>query len=182
MNPIKKLFQMMKKGFGWLDRSIMKVEEWILSYSVIVISIMIVGNVISRAVTGRSWAFAMEISEFAVVLATFMGISYAARKGRHINMSAFFDIAPFPIRKALAIFIPFVTAIILFILAYYAYGYMESVYHRGRVTTALQMPVYIMLIFIPLGLFLGGIQFLRNMWINIKERDVYLATEKKDYS
>ncbi|RLZ13216.1 TRAP transporter small permease, partial [Proteus mirabilis] len=47
---------------------------------------------------------------------------------------------------------------------------------------ALQVPVYIMIIFVPIGLFLGGLQFLRNMWINIREKDIYLATEKKDYS
>ncbi|WP_216830930.1 TRAP transporter small permease [Alkalihalobacterium elongatum] len=165
-----------------VDRGIMKVEEWILSYSVILIAVMVAGNVLSRAITGKSWAFAGEISEFAVILATFMGISYAARKGRHISMSAFFDIAPPKVRKALAIFIPAVTAIILFTLAYYAFGYMYSVLERGRVTMALQIPVWMLLSFIPLGLTLGGIQFLRNMWINIKEKEVYLATEKKDYS
>ncbi|WP_026671820.1 TRAP transporter small permease [Alkalihalobacterium bogoriense] len=165
-----------------LDRYLMKFEEIILSYSIIIISIMVVGNVLSRAITGSSWPFAYEISEFSVVLATFMGISYAARKGRHISMSAFFDMAPFRIRKAMAIFIPFVTAIILFVLAYYAYGYLDNVRGSGRTTAALQVPVYLFLLFVPIGLVLGGIQYLRNMWINIKEKDVYLATEKKDYS
>ncbi|WP_209125572.1 TRAP transporter small permease [Alkalihalobacillus sp. BA299] len=165
-----------------VDRGIMKVEELILSYSVILISLMVVGNVVSRTITGKSWAFAGEISEFAVILATFMGISYAARKGRHISMSAFFDVAPPKIRKALAIVIPAVTAIILLVLAYYAFGYMVSVFEKGRVTIALQIPVWILLIFIPVGLILGSLQFIRNMWINIKEKEVYLATEKKDYS
>ena len=159
----------------------MKLEEYILSYSIILIAIMVVGNVLSRALTGASWAFHSEISKYSVFLATFMGISYAARKGRHINMSAFFDLSPFIIRKALAIIIPFVTAIVLFVLTYFAYEYLISVYESGKVTPALQVPVYLMISFVPLGLFLGGLQFLRNAWINIKEKDVYLATEKKDY-
>lgn len=165
-----------------LDYYVMKIEEYILSYAVILIAVMVVGNVLSRAITGSSWGFSGEISEFAVILATFMGISYAARKGRHISMSAFFDVAPYPIRKTLAIFIPAITAICLFVLAYYAYGYMISSYERGRTTAALLIPVYIFYIFIPIGLILGGLQFIRNMWINIKEKEVYLATEKKDYS
>lgn len=165
-----------------LDYGLMKLEEYILSYSIIIIAVMVVGNVLSRSIFGSSWSFANEVSQMAVIIATFIGISYAARKGRHISMSAFFDLAPSPIRKGLAIFIPAVTAVILFILAYYSYGYFLSVHGTGRVTTSMQMPVYMMAIFLPIGFTLGGIQFLRNMWINIKEKDVYLAQDKKDYS
>ncbi len=165
-----------------LDNFIMKLEEKILSYSIIIITIMVVGNVLNRAILGSSWSFAEEISRFSVILATFMGIGYAARKGRHINMSAFFDIAPPRVKKALAIIIPAITSIVLFMMTYYAYGYLMNVYHSGRVTSALEVPVYLMILFVPVGLFLGGVQFLRNLWINIKEEEVYLATEKKDYS
>ncbi|WP_102348175.1 TRAP transporter small permease [Bacillus sp. Marseille-P3661] len=165
-----------------LDRWMMKIEEAILSYAIIIIAIMVVGNVLNRVIFGSSWAFSAEISKFSVILATFMGIGYAARKGRHINMSAFFDMAPYKLRKALAVFIPFVTAIILFILTYFAYVYLVSVYESGRVTSALQVPEYLMISFVPIGLLLGGLQFIRNAWINVKEKDVYLATEQKDYS
>ncbi|WP_332695716.1 TRAP transporter small permease [Halalkalibacter lacteus] len=165
-----------------LDKWLVKIEEQILSYSIILIAIMVVGNVLSRELTGNSWAFSMEVSRFAVTVATFMGISYAARKGRHISMSAFYDMAPFPVRKALAIFIPGLTAIVLFTLSVFAYDYFISLYESGRVTTALQVPVYTFAFFVPLGLVLGGIQFLRNMWVNIKEKEIYLAQERKDYS
>ncbi|KHF38477.1 TRAP transporter small permease [Halalkalibacter okhensis] len=164
-----------------LDRVIMKIEEAILSYAIILIALMVTGNVLSRYFTGRSWAFAAEISEFAVIIATFLGISYAARKGRHISMSAFFDMAPAKTRKIMAIIIPAITAISLFLLAYYAYVYTISSFERGRTTTALLIPVYLFHLFIPIGFTLGGLQFLRNMWINIKEKDVFLATDKKDY-
>lgn len=165
-----------------IDSFIMKVEEFILSYGILIIAVMVVGNVINRNIFGSSWAFASEVSKFAVILATFMGIGYAARKGRHINMSAFFDMAPPKVKKALAIFIPVVTAMILFVLTYYAYVYLMSVHDSGRVTSALQVPVWMMILFVPIGLFLGAIQFLRNAWINIKEKEIYLAQEKKDYS
>ncbi|GAE37362.1 TRAP transporter small permease [Halalkalibacter akibai] len=165
-----------------IDRWMVKLEEHILSYSIILIAIMVVGNVLSRAITGSSWAFSQEVSRFAVTVATFMGISYAARKGRHISMSAFYDLAPFPIRKALAIFIPALTAVVLFVMSVFAFDYFMSLVASGRVTTAMQVPVYLFAMFVPIGFVLGGIQFLRNMWVNIKEKEVYLAQEKKDYS
>ncbi|WP_342587527.1 TRAP transporter small permease [Halalkalibacter urbisdiaboli] len=165
-----------------LDRGLMKAEEHILSYSIILIAFMVVGNVLSRAIVGSGWAYTQEISRFAVTVATFMGISYAARKGRHISMSAFFDLAPYPIRKGLSILIPALTSFVLLILAFFAYEYFMSLYESKRTTTAMEMPVYFMAVVVPIGFIFGAIQFLRNMWINIKEKEVYLAQDKKDYS
>ena len=166
-----------------IDNVILKIEEIILSYSVILIAIMVVGNVVSRTLTGSSWSFATEISKFAIVIATFMGIAYAARKGRHISMSAFYDLAPFKVRKVLAIFIPLVTAGVLFVLTYYSTLYVINIYEKGTVTTALRVPAYYLSIFLPIGLFMGGIQYIRNAWINITEKEVvYLGTDLKDYN
>lgn len=98
-------------------------------------------------------------------------------------MSAFYDMAPFKVRKVLSILTPFFTAIILFVFAYYSTLYVLDIKDSGRVTPALQMPTYILYMFIPIGFFLGGIQFIRNMWINITDRDnVYLGTDAKDYN
>jgi C4-dicarboxylate transporter DctQ subunit len=157
---------------------LVKFEMFILSWAIIVISIMTFGNVVVRQVTGRSWGFAAEISEIAIIMATFMGISYAARKGRHISMSAFFDMAPKKIKKALSIINPLVTAIMLFALSYYAFEYTAG---QTRVTSSLQIPYWMMVVFMPIGFFLGGLQFLRNMWVNIVNEEVYLAQDKKDY-
>ncbi|MCA0985385.1 TRAP transporter small permease [Halobacillus yeomjeoni] len=166
-----------------IDKIILKVEEFILSYAVIIIALMVVGKALSRAMFSYSPPFADEVSQIAIVVATFMGISYAARKGRHISMSAFYDLAPFKVRKVLSIFIPFITAVVLFTLTYFSSIYVQGVYESGRVTSALQMPAYILYIFIPIGFLLGGIQFLRNMWMNIKHKDeVYLGTDAKDYN
>lgn len=164
------------------DRYLMKIEEFILSYAVILIFVMVTGNVLSRAITKSSWSFSAEVSQFAVIIATFMGISYAARKGRHIRMSAFFDLAPKRMKKILAIMISAVTAIILLVLAYFSTDYVLWTMSTGRVTTALQVPAYFMAIFLPIGFVLGALQYFRNVWINLKEEEVYIGTEKLDFS
>ncbi|GGD03982.1 hypothetical protein GCM10007216_38280 [Thalassobacillus devorans] len=166
-----------------LDNFILKLEEFILSYAVIIIAVMVVGKALMRALFTYSPPFADEVSQFSVIIATFMGISYAARKGRHISMSAFYDMAPFKIRKILMILIPAITALFLFVLAYYSYLYVIDIKNSGRVTSAMQTPLYYMYIAIPIGFALGGIQFIRNMLINITDRDtVYLGTDATDYN
>jgi C4-dicarboxylate transporter DctQ subunit len=165
-----------------LDNFLLKLEEFILSWAIILISFMVVGNVVSRALFNFSWVFHKEVAQYAVVIATFMGIGYAARKGRHISMSAVFDLSSDKVKKVLAILFSVGTAVALFVLTYYSIIYLKEVQGSGRVTSALQFPVYILMVFVPIGLFLGGLQFLRNAWINIKEKGIYLGTEQKDYS
>ncbi len=162
----------------------MRLEEFILSFSVIVISVVIIANIIAREIFNSSFFYwNLEVSKFAIVIATFMGIGYAARKGRHISMSAFYDFAPFKGRKVLSILIHGITAILLLGLAYLSFEYVQSEYEKGTVTPALQIPQYLMVMFIPLGFLLGGIQFLRNMWINIRVKDkVYLGIDAEDYN
>ncbi|MCT2538244.1 TRAP transporter small permease [Aquibacillus koreensis] len=172
------------KIFSIIDKVIMKLEEFILSFAVIVISVMTVSNVIAREVFNSSFfSFNLEVSKFAIVIATFMGIGYAARKGRHISMSAFYDFASFKVRKIMMICINLITAIILLVLAYFSLDYVISEYQTGAVTPSLQIPQYLMVIFIPIGFLMGGIQFLRNMWINIRDKDnVYIGIDAVDYN
>ncbi|MDX8045073.1 TRAP transporter small permease [Gracilibacillus sp. S3-1-1] len=174
------------KVFRWLDRVLMKLEEFILSFAIILISIMIVGNVIAREVfNSGAFYFAYEVSKFAIVIATFMGIGYAARKGRHISMSAFYDFAPFKVRKVMMIIINFVTAVVMFLMTYYSYSYVMFEYDTGAITTSLQLPRYLMAIFIPIGFFTAGIQFVRNTIVNFsaKAKDkVYLGIDAVDYN
>jgi C4-dicarboxylate transporter, DctQ subunit len=169
------------KFFGMLDAGLHTLEKFILKWAIIVISVMTFGNVVYRMITGSSWHFAAEISRLSVIVASFIGISYAARKGRHISMSAFFDLSPRPVKKTLAIIIPFVTAIVLFAVGYFATLYVYGIYETGRTTAALQFPFWLMVAAIPIGCFLGGLQFLRNMWMNIIHKEIYLAQDKKDY-
>ncbi|WP_051189179.1 TRAP transporter small permease [Halalkalibacillus halophilus] len=175
-------FQTVGKIIRAIDKGLLKLEEFILSAAVIVIAVMIAGNVISREIFGPSIWFHAEVSRFAVVIATFMGISYAARKGRHISMSAIYDTVPFKVRKVMAIFIPALTAVALFYLSYVSFIYVQSVFETGRTTTSLEVPLWWMYMFIPLGFFTGAIQFLRNMIVNLTNEEVYIGTDVKDYN
>ena len=170
------------KFFRWLDKAVLRIEEFILSASIIVIAVMVCANVISRQFFGPSILFHAEIAKFAVVVSTFMGISYAARKGRHISMSALYDLVPKKLRKGMAILIPLVTSIVLFTLAYISFDYVSGEYGRGTTTTNLGIPTYLMYMFIPIGFIMGGIQYVRNFLVNIMNKEVYIGTDALDYN
>lgn len=167
------------KILKWLDLGLKRTEEAVLSLAIITITVMVAGNTISRNLGLGGWAFAEEISQIAIYMATFLGLGYVARQGRHISMTALFDNVPYKFRKTLALIIPLVTAFVLFTLAYYSYDYVLS--SQNRVTNYLRISYVWMVVWAPIGFLLGGIQFLRNFWVNVKNKDVYIAAERKDY-
>src|SRR5690625_4462238 len=108
-------------------------------------SIMLVGNALSRYLFSKSWGFTEEIGQLSVVVLTFMGIGYAARKGMHIEMSGFFDMLSEKYQRILRIIINFVTAIIMLICTYLSFQYVIHLYEIGEVTTILRFPLYIVM-------------------------------------
>lgn len=165
-------------GFlGRIDAAIGRVEVWILSWGIILMAANTIANVFGRYVFNQSIYFSEELNEFLIVIVTFMGLGYATRKGIHIRMSAIYDALPRRLRKTLMIVIASCTAVMLGLLAWFALEYVQKVASRGRITPALQMPLYLSYIWVVIGLALASFQYLltalRNM--NLAEEEIYVS-------
>ena len=168
-------------GFlGTLDNGIAKVEAIILATGVLLMAINTVANVVGRFLLGESLHFSEEVNRIPIVMITFAGLGYAARHGRHIRMSAIYDIFPTNIRRLMMILISFVTSAIMFFLCWYSVSYIHSVYSTGRVLPTLGFPIYLIYLWVPVGLTVTGIQYFMAGIKNIFSRDVYLSTTVLD--
>ncbi len=164
-------------GFlGTLDSLISRVESVMLAVGVLLMAANTVGNVVGRFIFQSSIFFSEELNRILIILITFAGISYAARQGRHIRMSAIYDAMPPRVRKVMMIGISLFTALFMFGLCWYALGYIETQAGRGRVLPALEIPVWWTLLWVPVGLFMTGMQYLLTAIKNIVEKDIYLST------
>ena len=139
-----------------------------------------VANVVGRYVFGQSLYFSEEVNQALIVLITFAGISYAARHGRHIRMSAFFDALPHKGRRIGMAVIAGLTGALMLLLAWYALSYVITQAGRGRVLPALQIPNWWILVWAPLGFFLTGIQYLMTALKNVTDDGVWLSTSTRD--
>jgi len=162
-----------------IDYGLSKFEGFVLAYGVILMFVNTVANVFGR-MGGQSLYFTEEINRFLIVLITFVGLGYAARRGRHIRMSAVYDQFGDRGRKALMILISAFTAAVMFLLAWYSYEYVERLAGRGRVTPALQIPVFWTYLWVPIGFAITGIQYLFTVIKNLVEEDVYISYEERD--
>ncbi|HUF57768.1 MAG TPA: TRAP transporter small permease, partial [Thermohalobaculum sp.] len=161
---------------GLLDTAIAKIEAVMLAAGVLLMAANTIANVVGRYVFQSSIFFSEELNRVLIVLITFAGISYAARHGRHIRMSAIFDALPVPARRVMMIFIATITAVFMFGLCWYSIGYILTLAGQGRLLPALSIPVWWTYVWVPVGFFMTGVQYALTAVKNATDRDVWLST------
>lgn len=168
-------------GFlGTIDNSISRFEAFILAAGVLMMAGNSIANVIGRYVFQNSLFFSEELNRILIILITFAGVGYAARHGRHIRMSAIFDALPKTYRKALMIGISLITSISMFMLSYFAVTYILKVQTSGRILPSLQIPVYWIYLWVPIGFVVTAIQYLLTAIKNMTHSEIFLSTDVID--
>lgn len=165
---------------GLLDTFLARLEAVILGLGVLLMATNTIANVVGRFVLGQSIFFSGEINRILIIMITFAGIGYAARHGRHIRMSAIYDIFPVITRKILMITIALITSAAMFFLLYFSVLYIIDLQSKGRVLPALGFPIWTIYLWVPLGFGITGIQYFLTAIKNLREKDVYLSTAMVD--
>ena len=165
-----------------IGRRVSLVVDWFevgaLSASTAALAVLLIANVIARTFFQAIY-FAEELAEFLIIFTTFVGVSYAARKARHIRMGAFLDSMPPKLEKKFLYVISSINALVMFLMAYYSWNYMLTARMMGQTTQALRMPYWFTLIIVPIGFASAGIQYVRTVWKNIQEDDVWQSPEQQ---
>lgn len=168
------------KTLDFIDGLLSRFEGGMLALGVIAMTVNTIAAVISRYVFNSAITFTDELNMIFIVVVTFAGLSYAARKGRHIRMSAIYDAMSAKIRKALMIGMTAVTSAFMFCLSFYACIYIVEVYQSGRILPALGLPVFYIYLWVPVGFVVTGLQYAFTVVKNLTQTDIYLSTSVKD--
>jgi C4-dicarboxylate transporter, DctQ subunit len=179
-DPEKHRLNPLLKTLDFIDRLLSRFEGVMLALGVIAMTVNTIAAVISRYVFNSAITFTDELNMIFIVVVTFAGLSYAARNGRHIRMSAIYDAMPAKIRKAMMIGMTFVTSAFMFFLSFYSYNYIVEVYQSGRILPALGLPVFYIYLWVPIGFVVTGLQYAFTVVKNLTQKDIYLSTTVKD--
>ncbi|MBK1734452.1 hypothetical protein CKO15_03955 [Halorhodospira abdelmalekii] len=165
-----------------IDRGIAGLESFILAAGVLALAAVSITNTLLRNVRGTTLPGASELTEILMIWITFGGLAYAVRHARHIAMTAVYDQLRGRLRKGLSLLVSSGTALLLGYLGLYATLYVIDVYQGGRVTTALNIPVWIGYLIVPIGLWLAALQYALTTWRNLSSAELYRSfTERERY-
>ncbi len=178
-SPVMRAVRGLDRGIGWL-------EDAVLIAAILFMAGLNVVNVLGNNlkdwgvpfVNGLSWS--VEINQALLVIITFVGVAKGARHGRNIRMSAIYDQLEGKWRKGLNIVITTGSAVVMFYLAYYAFLYEMQIRSIGQSTPSLGIPLWILYIAVPLGLFLTGVQYSLTTLRNLTEKEVYRSFAERE--
>lgn len=163
-----------------VSRAVQRLEEMLLAGAILLIAAFTCVNVVTRTAFGFSLAWAEELSQFLMVVVTFIGLSYAASRGRHIRMTALYDQLPRRWRKAVMIATSATTSAILAALVVIAVQYVGTVRALGTVSPALRIPLHLVYWVAPLGLGLAAVQYALAVVRNCTDEAVYVSFDVPD--
>ncbi len=160
-----------------LNKIIVRSEQIVLGGSIIAMAMILVLNVLGRFFLGTGINAAEELGQTLLVFVTFIGLSYCATTGKHINMLAIFDIMPSRMKKCTALAISGITSATMLTLAVISFQYAYLMKTIGKVTVSLQIPVYFIILVVSFGFLFAGLQYLFVFVQNLLKKEIYIGLE-----
>lgn len=166
------------------NRILGKLEGWILTIVMALMTALLVYNVFSRFILGSSLQFAEEAGSFFLVTVSYIGCITAVRKSKHIRMVLLSDHLSF--RKA---YILTMINLLIPTVAFFGFGLlcvqiMMVNYHSGRTFMTFQMDRWIIWIPVVVGLFGTSLQYLFVFIYNLIDykhmkgkQDIWIGSE-----
>lgn len=125
-------------------------ERVVASLALVIISVISLGNVVTRYISGGSLAFTEEFSVFLLVVLTFAGASVALRHNGHIRISLLERALPSVPFKALVLFQWACGAIVLGLITWFGGKLAWEEYQWGSLSPGLGLPQWWYIIWLPL--------------------------------
>lgn len=144
-----------------------KAEEAFLVLTLVAMVVLIFGQVVGRYVFSNAPSWTEEMARYIHIFQVWIGASYAVKLREHIRVEAFvskFSGLPRKILETISLAIWFGIAVFL---AYFGTQLVLNSIANGQVTPAMQMPMWIPFLAVPiggLGMSLRLLQQLRKIW------------------
>lgn len=156
----------LNKTIKYLDENF---EEVFLVASTIALILVILFQVIMRYAFNNSQSWTEEIARFLFIWQVWMGVAYAARKGKHIRVDVMSDLVG-PKGKLVFNFIFLVCSIAFFgYLAYESYGVVMAIKGMNQLSPANQIPMWIPYLAVFVGCVFATLRFIQQLFLKIKE-------------
>lgn len=147
-----------------LDIIFSRIEEFLLGILLTTASLVLFVNVVARY--GFNWGFswAEELVRYEIIWMVFLGGSIAAREGLHIGVDILVRFAPRPLRRPIEALIYLISLVFCGLILYYGVDLIKQTRMFGQVSPALQLPMWIAQLAVPLGAGLMALRFTQQLW------------------
>ena len=90
-------------------------------------------------------------------------------------MTALSDIMGYRGRKFLVLLTSLGTTVFLCLMMGYGILYVKGLYMMNKYTLGLQIPIYVVMLWVPVDFFLAAVQYLAIFWKNLTHKGIFIA-------
>lgn len=141
--------------FNWL---VSRAEEIIIGTLIFLASLILFSNVVARYLFNAGFPWAEEVVRYQIVWMVFLGASVAAREGIHIGVDILAKFSPPSVAKLIRLLVNLISVVFALMLVFFGADLISQTRMFGQVSPALQVPMWLVQLAIPVG---GGLMAIR---------------------
>lgn len=150
----------------WLGRfndRIEKVEEYFITYLLIIMSTVIFLQIIMRYIFNNSLTWSEEFAVLTMMWMTWIGSSYGVKKNIHLRVTVFVDMLPEKYRVAAYIVIDAVWMLFSVVMIVMGTRMVKMSYLGQRMSPALDVPMYLIYCSVVVGCVLMSLSLVSSI-------------------
>ncbi|OIU69803.1 TRAP transporter small permease [Rossellomorea aquimaris] len=147
-------------------------EETILVLTLALMVALIFSQVVGRYVFSSAPSWTEEMARYIHIFQVWIGASYAVKKRQHIRIESFIELFKGTARKVIDTAALLIWFLLALFLAVFGTQLVLASLQNGQVTPAMQLPMWVPFLAIPLGgagMALRLLQQLAGIWRNADE-------------
>lgn len=151
-----------------LNKVLNHLEEYFGFFSLLTATALIFIQVVMRYVFNYSIMWSEEMARYLIIWFIFVGSSMAVRERAHAKVDVLTSYVPFRAKKILEITASLTAILFCVLILISGVQTVQNVIKFSNFTPALQIPMYIPYLAIPVGASLMIIRFSQNIWADGK--------------
>lgn len=153
------------KILKWVDKNL---EEFIMCVLLVVLTCIMMLQVILRYVFKSPLAWAEEACRYCFIYSIMLATAYCTRRGTMLRVDVVINLFPKKAALVLDMFAQTLAIAFCIIMLRPAWNVMQSAYQLGNVSSALELPMWILYSSAPIGFALGIIRGIQVLVLSIR--------------
>ncbi len=148
-----------------------RLEEFLIAFLLATSSVVLFANVLARYVFNWGVSWAEELVRYEIIWMVFIGGSVAARQGIHIGVDILVKFSPRPFRRPISISLNAISFVFCVCLVILGGDLVAQTKMFGQVTPALEVPMWVVQMAVPVGGGLMAVRFLQRISQSLQDGD-----------
>ncbi|MBA1336014.1 MAG: hypothetical protein HPY66_1833 [Firmicutes bacterium] len=156
-----------------------KLEEFICSIGLLSATIILFINIFLRYIFSKGFPWAEESVRYLILVVTFIGLGIGIRDKQIIRMDFLLQLMKDNFRRKAEVVVNLVAFVFSIWLAGISFQFAMQTKSYGQISSALQLPFYVLYLVICTGSFLSAIRYFQELIFHIKGSEANSIGEAK---